>query len=356
MKTTKDTKGSGQAGVPGGSGEESGKLRVVGKAAPVGDEELRLWLAAHIEEHPHLGTPVLARQIGKSRAALDQYLAGKYFLPIENGGQGVDPKRSNIEGLIQAYREKIEGTERHGYSNTFITTRTWYQIQKACSTAVKESVIVVVYGRPGVGKSRCLMQFSVKNMETAPISILCSRNITPRYFVQKIAQAMGLDDRPVTAKLEDRVAEKLRRGPRALFVDQANYLHEKALGTCCYLWEVARIPIVLFGTKDLFDLFMSSRLTEDVRVQLSSRVAMHYPLEGLTIEEVRSIVKRVLGKEATEEVMAAVWKATAGEHRRVDMVLPRVLEIAERKRAELRAGTMSMTQVVQLAASRMMTA
>jgi DNA transposition AAA+ family ATPase len=330
------------------------RLTVVGKSPPIGDEELRLWLQGHIEENPHLTTAVLARQIGINRARIDQYLAGKYFLPKENGGQGVDPTKSNTEPLIKAYREKIEGTERHGYTNTFVNTRTWWQIQQACTTAIAENAIVVVYGRPGVGKSRGLSQFSIKHMTTVPITILCSRNITPRYFVQKIAKLMGLDDRPTTAKLEDYIAEQLRRGPRPLFIDQANYLHEKSLGTLCYLWEIARVPIVLFGTKQLFDLFMNSRLTEDVRLQLSSRVAMHYPLEGLTVEEVKMIVERVLGKAATDEVVAAVWQATSGEHRRVDMILPRVLEIAEKAKAE--SGKADLTGVIAKAASRLMTA
>ena len=56
-------------------------------------------------------------------------------------------------------------------------------------------------------------------------------------------------------QLEDRIIEKLRRYPRPLFVDQANYLKEKALGSVCYIWEVARIPIVLAGTNALHTIF-----------------------------------------------------------------------------------------------------
>jgi hypothetical protein len=77
------------------------------------------------------------------------------------------------------------------------------------------------------------------------------------------------------AKLEDLVAEKLKRYPRPLFIGQANYLPERSLGTVCHVWEIARAPIVLVGTKELYNLFMNSRMTEDVRAQISSRVAMH---------------------------------------------------------------------------------
>ncbi|MGH9764882.1 MAG: AAA family ATPase, partial [Blastocatellia bacterium] len=135
----------------------------------------------------------------------------------------------------------------------------------------------MIYGRPGVGKSRSLVEYAVREMTSYPISILCSRNVTVRYFVQEIAGVLGFDERTSSPRLENMIAEKLRRSPRALFVDQANFLDERGLGTVCHIWEKARTPTVLVGTKALFDRFMSSRMTEDVRAQLSSRVALHYP-------------------------------------------------------------------------------
>ncbi len=55
-----------------------------------GDEELQHWLQSYINQFPHHTTAVLSRSeyIGVSRAALDLYLAGTYFLPKELGEQG----------------------------------------------------------------------------------------------------------------------------------------------------------------------------------------------------------------------------------------------------------------------------
>jgi DNA transposition AAA+ family ATPase len=261
-----------------------------------------------------------------------------------------------LEEKIRAYREKVEGTERHGYTNTFLDTRSWMQFQHACKTAVEENVIVVVYAKPGVGKSRCLQEYSTAKMMTMPMMILCSANITTRYFVQKIARENGLDDRLPTAALEDKIADKLKRTPRPLFVDQANYLNEKGLGTICYLWEKARIPIVLIGTKDLFELFTTSRLTEDVRAQLSSRVAMHYPLMELSIEEVKTIVTRMLGEKATNEVIKQIYNTTNGIHRHVDMMLPRLSEIISKNETELKQGAVTIEALIERAGRRLMVA
>lgn len=332
------------------------KLQTVG-GPPPWDEELRLWLQAYIEKYPHHTTGILSRSqfIGVSKTALDEYLAGVYFLPVEAGGKGVNPETSKIEHAIRAYRERIEGSVRHGYTNSFVETRTWFQLQRACYVAINESVLVVAYGRPGVGKSRCLLEFTVRRMMTAPVTILCSRNITPKYFVDKLAQDLGLKYGARIAKTEDLIAEKLNRYPRPIFVDQANYLSEKALGSICYIWEKARIPIVLIGTKDLFDLFMTSSRTEDVRAQISSRVAMHYLLSELSLPEVKGIIKRALRDDATDDTVAQIFNITGGIHRHVDMIVPRIFELRELNKKKLKEGTLRLSDIIATAGSRLMT-
>lgn len=321
-----------------------------------GDEELRGWLHSYINEHPHHTTAVLSRSeyIGMSRTAIEAYLKGTYFLPEDLGGQGANPEASSIEDSIRAFRLRVEGTERHGYVNTFVETRTYKQLRQACLLAINENMIVVVYGRPGIGKSRGLLEFSKREMTTAPLIILCSRNVTWYYFVRMIAKSLGLDIRNGTTELEDLIAEKLMRTPRPIFVDQANYLNEKGLGTVCHIWERAKIPIGLFGTKDLFDLFMTSGQTEDVRAQLSSRVGIHYLLPELSLGEVKSVVRRALKEEAKDALIAQIYKVTGGVHRHVDMILPRILDLRERNKEKLIKGEVTMKDIVNTAGSRLM--
>lgn len=322
----------------------------------IGDEELRDWLRSYIKEYPHHTTAILSRSeyIGMSRGAIESYLEGTYFLPEELGGRGVDPEASSIEEAIRAFRLRVEGTERHGYVNTFVETRTYKQLRQACLIAINENMIVVVYGRPGVGKSRGLLEFSKRKMTTAPLIILCSRNVTWHYFVRMLAKSLSLDMRSRTTELEDLIAEKLMRTPRPIFIDQANYLDEKGLGTICHIWERAKIPIGLFGTKDLFEVFMTSSQTEDVRAQLSSRVAIHYLLPELSLGEVKSIVRSALKEEATDTLIAQIYKLTGGIHRHVDMILPRILDLRDRNKEKLIKGDVTMKDIVNTAGSRLM--
>lgn len=321
------------------------------------DENLRSWLEGYIKKYPLHTTEVLSRSpyIGISRVALDDYLAGIYFLPRKLGGKGTDPESSNLENAIRAYRERVEVTARHGYAKPFVETYTWTQLKHACATAIKENIIVVVYGKPGVGKSRCLREFGLQNMSIAPIFILCSRNIIASYFLEKLAREIGVSAWQKIPKLEDAIAEKLKRYPRPVFVDQANFLNENALGSICYIWEVAHIPIVLSGTKALHDLFTLSPLTEDVRAQLSSRVAMHYLLSELSLPEAKAIIQQALGDDATDEAVAQIFSITGRIHRHIDMIVPRILDLKARNNKSLSAGKITMREIITAAGSRLMT-
>jgi type II secretory pathway predicted ATPase ExeA len=153
---------------------------------------------------------------------------------------------------------------------------------------------------------------------------------------------------------EEEIALKLRRAPKPLFVDQANYLGEQALGTLCFLWERQRLPIILTGTKHLYDTFFQSRLTEEVRGQLSSRIALHYLLPELTQTETRATLQQALGAGATEEVITLIHGVTGGVFRSVDMMIPRLLELKQRNQQKLADGTIKMQDLVKTAASRLM--
>src|SRR5437764_1190236 len=100
---------------------------------------------------------------------------------------------SGLEVAIGTYRLGVERTEQHELADTFVETRTYRQLRQACSYATNENMIVLVYGRPGVGKSRCPLEYSKREMTSAPVIILCSRNVTWRYFIEMLADKLGLD-------------------------------------------------------------------------------------------------------------------------------------------------------------------
>lgn len=339
--------------------KSTAKLQTVGPK--LGDEELRGWLERFMREHENLTSNVLSRHdhIGSSRTALDQYLDGTYFLPKTSGGAGVQPGNSNLENKIRAYREKVEGTiGTGGNAIGFLETIAFQRMCMAWETAVTERVIVVAYSDPGAGKSFNIAQLKVRRMTTMPVSILCSRNVTTGYFVQRLAEELDLSIHYSIPRLEDMIAHKLRKNPRGIIVDQANYLSERSLGTICHIWEVATVPIMLVGTQDLYDLFTTSNMTQDVRAQLTSRVAMHFPLSRLTTAEAKGFLTKALGKDASDENIATIMRVTGGVFRSVNFIVPQIQRLRSTKnnQEKLSAGKITMENIIVSAASRLMAA
>jgi hypothetical protein len=101
-------------------------------------------------------------------------------------------------------------------------------------------------------------------------------------------------------------------------------------------------------------LFFKSKLTEDVRAQISSRIALHYPLAELTPKESKTIIQRGLGGDGTDEVVAQIYNITEGIYRHVEMILPRIIELKSKNRQELEEGTVKMQAIINTAGSRLM--
>ena len=112
--------------------------------------------------------------------------------------------------------------------------------------------------------------------------------------------------------------------------------------------------MVLIVTKQLYDTFFQSRLTEEVRGQLSSRIALHYPLPELTQAESRAILRRAFGPDMTGEVIALIHSVTGGIFRGVDMMTPRPLKQRRRNEKKLAEGSVKMHDLVKRAAGRLM--
>ena len=66
------------------------------------------------------------------------------------------------------------------------------------------------------------------------------------------------------------------------------------------------------GDQTLFENFYQSKLTEDVRGQLTSRIALLYLLPELTKVETEAILRHALGEEVTNEMVEQIHQGLAG--------------------------------------------
>jgi site-specific recombinase XerD len=103
-----------------------------------------------------------------------------------------------------------------------------------------------------------------------------------------------------------------------------------------------RPRLVLAGTRQLFEKFYQSKLTEEVRGQLTSRIALHYLLPELTQDETKAVLRHAFGSDVTDEMIEHIHQVTGENFRGVDMIIPRILELKECNRQKLDDGTVKM--------------
>lgn len=329
-------------------------LKMVAEDCPW-DEDLRAWLEIYLLENPKYNTNILSRSyhIGIPRQVLDSYLAGEYFLPAALGGKGNDPQKSKVEEAVRLFRQKIEGSDFQTRSFELYETETWKQLKKACQVALDEKTIVIICGNPGVGKSLGLREFAAREMLTPPVSILCSRNITTFNFVEQIARELNLKGKGTVPEIENQIIARVQRSPRVLFVDQANFLGAKSFGSIMHIREKAHIPIVVCGTLGLLKIFSDQKISDDLREQFASRIGYSIELIGLTLGEVKTIVKRSLGDETDDANIAEIYNLTRQSFRRLNILLARIKDLMRQNEAELASGAITLKELVEIAAARL---
>jgi hypothetical protein len=97
-------------------------------------------------------------------------------------------------------------------------------------------------------------------------------------------------------------------------------------------------------------------MTQDVRAQLTSRVALNCPLSRLTIKEAKTFVQRALGKEATDQDVAKIMEVTGGIFRGLNFIVPEIDRLKHVNKEKLRAGSITMEDIIVAAGSRLMAA
>lgn len=335
--------------------------KLVGDAPPW-DVELQLWLETYVKDHPHINLKKLSSSefIGQhgyiNESTLRLYMEGRYYLAKEKGGFGTQYKSdNNIERILREFRARIDSQLYLGHGKEFIETKTWRQVQHACTVAIKENEIVVVWGKYGIGKTRSIREFADRNLQRQPMYILCSALVTPRSLLKRLAtefRIQGTGGKSMD-ELLDLIAKRLQRQPRAIFIDQANYLDRKGLGILCHLWEVAKTPILICGTQTLFDNFHADgRTVSDELGQLASRVRVFIPLAELSLKETVSIVKRYL-PDFDEAYVEHVYDVTRHNHRHLDKGMPDLIAIWNHERERVRSGEVKIEDIVGRAFARL---
>jgi len=196
----------------------------------------------------------------------------------------------------------------------FIKTAAWEMVRNACAAALIEHGLIVITGNPGMGKTRCLLEYAKREMPIPPLFLACRTQMRAGDLIRKIAHELELDARQSAPKLEAEIIARLKQQPQALFIDDADRLNERGLATLSHLWDQAQVAVVLAGEPGLYERIKSIEMVE-------SRVSAYWMLADLSDEEITSLLRKVAGDRLSQAELATIRRLTGGTFKQVGRLL-----------------------------------
>lgn len=245
----------------------------------------------------------VARAIGRSVTAMNQYVQGKYKGDIAN-------MEERIANFIRRVREKQNALR---IDERFVSTPTARKGLGVLDYAHQECEICVLYGAAGLGKTMILKEYARR--DDAVIFIEADPGYTARTLLEELCGRLKLDKSGNIHTLIDLCAEKLRGSERLLVIDEAELLPYRALEVVRRLHDKAGIGVVMAGMPRLIVNLKGKR---GEFAQLYSRVALALDLgNALEREDFDQIAVDLMPEAEDQKISDALYDQSKGNARRL---------------------------------------
>jgi len=221
------------------------------------------------------------------------------------------------DGHVRALNDWVEQHARravHTIKSGFVSTHVAKQIGLAARLTRENSVMGLVFGPSGIGKTRCAM--AVQQATVGSIYLRIDEDCRiPKTLISALAvKVEALDyQRRAGDSLFRRLVTRLADSGRLLIIDEANILSEKGLRTLRDLHDETGCPILLIAVRDLHDRILADAKPDSGQLYSRFGVVMNVT-EGresfyaggkplFTIDDIRALYEHVpirLAKDAAE--------------------------------------------------------
>ncbi|EAS8529902.1 ATPase [Salmonella enterica] len=245
----------------------------------------------------------VARAIGRSVTAMNQYVQGKY-----NGD--IADMEERIANFIRRVREKQNALR---IDERFVSTPTARKGLEVLAYAHQECEICVLYGAAGLGKTMTLKEYARR--DDAVIFIEADPGYTARTLLEELCGRLRLSKNGNIHTLIDLCVEKLKGTGRLLIIDEAELLPYRALEVIRRLHDKAGIGVVMAGMPRLITNLKGKR---GEFAQLYSRVALALDMgNSLDREDFDQIAIDLMPEAEDQKIRNALYDQAKGNARRL---------------------------------------
>lgn len=221
----------------------------------------------------------IAREIGLSPTALSQFINDNY--------------RGDNDSVCGKLTIWLDNRNRKNnempQAPDFVQTKTVRQIWSALQYAQLAQCISVIYGSPGVGKSKALQQFALERPNVWQITVSPSRSSLSECLYE-LALELGVGDAPRRAGQLGRVIRRKLRGTSGLLIiDEADHLDYPVLEELRILQEETGIGLALVGNNQVYSKLTGGNSRNVDFARLFSRIAKKVAILKTKKEDVKAI-------------------------------------------------------------------
>lgn len=256
------------------------------------NRDLRAAISAMTQADRRLTQAAIAREVGMSASALNQWLKGVYM-----GAN--DDVEAKLTRWVDAYHARRAVDSALPIAPRWADTPTGARILAALRYAQMAADIAIVYGGAGVGKTHAIRHYqaSAPNVWHATMTPASSSVATS---LEEIGETLGVrENGGGAARLHRQIVKKLMGTGGLLVVDEAQHLNVAALDQLRSIHDATSVGIAIVGNEKLYASMtggnrapyldrLFSRIGKRVRVMRSTDSDIAEMIEAWGIEDAKT--------------------------------------------------------------------
>ncbi len=188
------------------------------------------------------------------------------------------------------------------------------------------SKMALVYGEPGLGKSRTALWLAAQN---DAIYIRSTNLMTGRWFLEELVDELGEIPRYWTSDLFKQCVNKLLERPQMIIIDEIDYLasDQKTIETIRDIHDKTNVPIIFVG------MTLAQKKLQRYK-HLYDRLSDIVQFKSFSVIDVQEIISQLCEVEVTEPAVSIIHNQ-ANRFRQIVRIINRLEAVAKTNNIEL---------------------